>query len=105
MDEEDARRNNEAGVSGSRFKNKGMRGGAHGLGHHDSTLNVFSMEKAADGSAVDGVPNEEWLAAGAVRLKRHPNHKAVMGRGGEILSWPGASGSKEHSEEVRQPYP
>ena len=78
-----------------------MRGGAHGLGHHDSTLNVFKMEKAADGSHVDGVPNEEWLAAGAIRLKRHPNHKAVQGKGGDILSWPGASGGKEHSEDVR----
>jgi Ca2+-binding EF-hand superfamily protein len=101
LEDEGARRRNQAGATNSRFHNKGIRGGANGLGHHDSTLKLFSMDSKFDGDAhLDGIPNEEWLAAGAVRMKRHPNHKAISSTANDILSWPGASGTKENKADV-----
>ena len=90
-----------SGTSNSRFRNKGMRGGKHGLGHHDSSLNIFKMSQSTEeGAHSGGVPNDEWLAAGAIRLKRNPNHRSVSAARGNILAWPGASGTKERRSEV-----
>jgi calcyphosin len=101
LDEEENRRAHVPGASASVFAHKGTRGGAHGLGHHDRTINVFS-HNCSDAASKEGVPNEEWVAAGAVRLRRNPNHDAVRGHGSDIISWPGASGGKESAHEVKQ---
>jgi hypothetical protein len=98
MEMEDSRRANIKGVSNSRFQNSGAR---QGLGHHGSSLNVFQMVPL-EGAGLEGVPNEEWLQAGAVRLKRNPNHAAIASRSKDMLHWPGAAGKKESKQDVQE---
>ena len=105
----------ERKTSNSTFHNTKHR---DGLGHHHRKINVFKWaegikdrnksqqereEDEEEGkNMVRGLPNEEWLAAGAVKLLRHPEHVAVRSsKGMDLLRWPGSSGVKESAAEVK----
>merc|ERR1711871_1641284 len=85
------------------------------MGHHDRIIDLFRWgnnaksrnmtdkqkqeEEYLKDHSSRGIPDSEWLAAGALKLRRVPEHSSVRGSD-NLLRWPGASGQKENKEKV-----